>query len=217
MGSVPAKAPFPTIHPIFANAFDSRIAGMIHRALLAVVEAKKRDLEIQVTRAEAAGITVIGKRKRGVNGTAAVSPVKIEDTGRVLDVDAIRALIPEIPQEANHIARRINAIVNGRLSDLVPMPTLGIPALEPLAVVPTTVIVSAFDRPKQNFPDMIKEILLSVAERKLTAAEIFDHIERKHPYAHLLLYGLASTYVVDVGTDSLRQLLNRGRTRFEMC
>ena len=142
MGSVPAKAPFPTIHPIFANAFDSRIAGMIHRALLAVVEAKKRDLEIQVTRAEAAGITVIGKRKRGVNGTAAVSPVKIEDTGRVLDVDAIRALIPEIPQEANHIARRINAIVNGRLSDLVPMPTLGIPALEPLAVVPTTVIVS---------------------------------------------------------------------------
>jgi hypothetical protein len=111
-----------------------------------------------------------------------------------LDTPVPNPALPFQPtaQLLQNFANRINMLINAPIAALIPFPGQSLPApryeddpvpktLEAINKSIKQNVQPVYTRPKQSFPEIVKQVILDSPNKRLTAAEIFEHIEAKHP------------------------------------
>jgi hypothetical protein len=200
----------PVVDDSFASTFDRALANMINRSLFVLTEPVLRralgpnfaplppqprpthaayyKVDDETSAATSSSTNANNKRPMG-DDTIDVEPKK----KMALDLTLHEPSFQAKPDLLSNFANRINHLINAPIAALIPFPAGAIPAprfeddpipktLEAINKSVKTPTQTTYTRPKQNFPEIVKDIILASPHHKLTAAEIFEQIEAKHPF-----------------------------------
>lgn len=177
-----AQSSHPMLQENYALAFDYRVASMVNRALFVLTAPllQQTSAAAAVNAAASSSSTSVstgGEQPASTNsGAPAAKKQKLEN-------GSSPAPAPQAPGVAQNTASQVHALVNAPMSNLTPLPPF-ISHFPPLTTHPALALTNPnlAQKPDLKVPELIREAIMASKDKRLTAVQLFEAIEARHPY-----------------------------------